>query len=93
MERSIRAIFLDLGGTFRIVEDNIPYKTAARQRIAALTGTSMEAESFHSLIEQRYDAYRDFEERGEHFRRLVDSWMTTKTMTEEQALEAVVSVR
>ena len=60
MERSIRAIFLDLGGTFRIVEDNIPYKTAARQRIAALTGTSMEAEAFHSLIEQRYDAYRDW---------------------------------
>ena len=60
MEQCIRAIFLDLGGTFRIVEDNIPYKTAARARIAALAGTSMEAEAFHALIEQRYDAYRDW---------------------------------
>ena len=58
MAKNISAIFLDLGGTFRIVEDNIPYKTAARQRIAALCGTQMEAEAFHALIEQRYDTYR-----------------------------------
>ena len=31
MERIVRGIFLDLGGTFRIVEDNVPYKTAARK--------------------------------------------------------------
>lgn len=60
MERTIRAIFLDLGGTFRVVQDNIPYKTAARKRIAELCGTNMDAEAFHSLIEQRYDGYRDW---------------------------------
>ena len=60
MEKNIRAIFLDLGGTFRIVEDNLPYKTAARRRIAELCGTDMEAEAFHSLIEKRYDSYRDW---------------------------------
>ena len=60
MQKKIHAIFLDLGGTFRVVEDNIPYKTAARQRIAQLCGTQMEAEAFHSLIEQRYDGYRDW---------------------------------
>ena len=60
MEKTIRAIFLDLGGTFRIVEDNVPYKTAARQRIADLCGTELEAEAFHSLIERRYDGYRDW---------------------------------
>ena len=60
MEKNIRAIFLDLGGTFRIVEDNLPYKTAARRRIAELCGTDMEAEAFHSLIEKRYDGYRDW---------------------------------
>ena len=27
MERTIRAVFLDLGGTFRVVQDNAPYKT------------------------------------------------------------------
>ena len=60
MEKNIRAIFLDLGGTFRIVEDNLPYKTAARKRIAELCGTELEAEAFHSLIEERYDGYRDW---------------------------------
>lgn len=60
MEKNIRAIFLDLGGTFRIVEDNLPYKTEARRRIAELCGTDMEAEAFHSLIEKRYDGYRDW---------------------------------
>ena len=60
MGKNIRAIFLDLGGTFRIVEDNLPYKTAARRRIAELCGTDMEAEAFHSLIEKRYDGYRDW---------------------------------
>jgi len=60
MERTIRAIFLDLGGTFRVVQDNIPYKTAARRRIAELCGTDMEAEAFHSLIEKRYDGYREW---------------------------------
>lgn len=60
MEQNIRAIFLDLGGTFRIVEDNLPYKTEARRRIAELCGTELEAEAFHSLIENRYDGYRDW---------------------------------
>lgn len=60
MERTIRAIFLDLGGTFRVVQDNAPYKTAARRRIVELCGTDMEAEAFHSLIEKRYDGYREW---------------------------------
>ena len=60
MAKIIRGIFIDLGGTFRIVEDNIPYKTAARKRIAELTGTQMEPEAFHALIDQRYDGYRDW---------------------------------
>ncbi|MCB0189768.1 MAG: hypothetical protein KDE31_36100, partial [Caldilineaceae bacterium] len=29
-----------------------------------------------------YDAYRDFEERGEHFRTLVTRWTTERTLTE-----------
>jgi UDP-N-acetylmuramoylalanine--D-glutamate ligase len=40
-----------------------------------------------------YDAYRDFEERGEHFRRLVESWTTTKAVGETPLQEAVVSAR
>lgn len=59
-KKTIKAIFLDLGGTFRIVEDNVPYKMAARRRIAELAGMMMEAEAFHALIEKRYDVYREW---------------------------------
>jgi len=34
-----------------------------------------------------YDAYRDFEERGEHFRRLVNTW----NMTQEQTAPLLVA--
>ncbi len=60
MENHIRGIFLDLGGTFRIVENNVPYKTAARRRIAQLVGANLEPEAFYTLIEQRYDVYREW---------------------------------
>jgi UDP-N-acetylmuramoylalanine--D-glutamate ligase len=40
-----------------------------------------------------YDAYRDFEERGEHFCRLVESWMTAKSVEETPLQEVVVSAR
>ncbi len=60
MEREILAIFLDLGGTFRIVTPNKPYQDAAKARIAELVGTELLPEDFHTLIEKRYDAYRDW---------------------------------
>jgi UDP-N-acetylmuramoylalanine--D-glutamate ligase len=40
-----------------------------------------------------YDAYCDFEERGEHFCRLVESWMTAKSVEETPLQEVVVSAR
>lgn len=58
MTKSIKAIFIDLGGTFRIVVDNKPYSDAAKTRIAELVGANMSPESFHALIEKRYDEYR-----------------------------------
>ncbi|HPF54502.1 MAG TPA: HAD family hydrolase [Eubacteriales bacterium] len=54
----IQAIFLDLGGTFRIVHENKPYSDAAKARIAELVGTDMSPEDFHALIETRYEEYR-----------------------------------
>ncbi len=59
-DKTIRAIFLDLGGTFRIVENNVPYKTDARRRIVELTGAEADPEAFYSLIEKRYDVYREW---------------------------------
>ena len=40
MKQGIKAIFLDLGGTFRVVdEDNRPFIAEARGRIKELCGT------------------------------------------------------
>jgi putative hydrolase of the HAD superfamily len=60
MDKQIKAIFLDLGGTFRIVMPDKPYTDAAKRLIAKLVGTDMEPEAFHSLINRRYDTYREW---------------------------------
>lgn len=60
MEKRITTIFIDLGGTFRVVTENKPYSDAAKARIAELVGTEMEPEEFHALIEARYDVYRQW---------------------------------
>jgi HAD superfamily hydrolase (TIGR01549 family) len=54
----IRGVFIDLGGTFRIVTDNQPYQDAAKARIVELAGADMPPAAFHALIETRYEAYR-----------------------------------
>jgi hypothetical protein len=38
MNTDIRAIYLDLGGTFRIIEENKAYADAAKKKIAQLCG-------------------------------------------------------
>jgi UDP-N-acetylmuramoylalanine--D-glutamate ligase len=40
-----------------------------------------------------YDTYRDFEERGEHFRRLVESWLAAQSTAEERLRESAVPFR
>jgi HAD superfamily hydrolase (TIGR01549 family) len=58
MSATIQGIFLDLGGTFRIVAENKPYSDDAKGKIAELTGTPLAPEAFHTLIESRYTGYR-----------------------------------
>jgi HAD superfamily hydrolase (TIGR01549 family) len=60
VSKIIKGIFIDLGGTFRIVTDNKPYQDAAKARVAELAGTSLDPEAFHELIEARYADYRDW---------------------------------
>ncbi|MHC1786477.1 MAG: HAD family hydrolase [Christensenellales bacterium] len=60
MNTDIRAIFFDLGGTFRILRENKPYTEAAKARMAQLCGTDMDAIAFHRLIDSRYDSYRQW---------------------------------
>ena len=59
MLTNIKAIFLDLGGTFRVVdEDNRPFIAEARGRIKELCGTDMGPDEFYSFLNGRYDTYR-----------------------------------
>ena len=57
---NIRAIFLDLGGTFRIVEDNEPFYRAARARIAEICQTDMDPDEYYDFLNKRYDVYREW---------------------------------
>ncbi len=61
MKQGIEAIFLDLGGTFRIVdEDNRAYILEARTRIKELCGTDMDPDAFYDFLNKRYDGYREW---------------------------------
>ncbi|MCQ2412282.1 MAG: HAD-IA family hydrolase [Sphaerochaetaceae bacterium] len=58
MMDNIKALFTDLGGTFREVTENKPFSDAAKARIAEICKTDMDIESFYAFLEARYDIYR-----------------------------------
>lgn len=62
MNTDIRCIFIDLGGTFRIIREDPAYLTAAKTKIAALLGVTEQDPCawFDAVIEKRYDAYRSW---------------------------------
>ena len=61
MQNNIKAIFLDLGGTFRVVdEENRPFIHEARERIKELCGTDMDSDAFYDFLNKRYDGYREW---------------------------------
>lgn len=60
MEKTIKALFTDLGGTFRIIEPNTAYQYEAKTKIANLVGTDMEPAAFCEMLDRRYDKYREW---------------------------------
>ena len=61
MKENVKAIFLDLGGTFRVVDEgNLPFIRQARERIKELCGTDMTADEFYAFLNKRYDGYREW---------------------------------
>lgn len=62
MNTDIRCIYLDLGGTFRIIDPVRDYLVAAKTRIAELLGlTDVDpVEYFDTVIDKRYDKYREW---------------------------------
>lgn len=60
MNTDIRYIFLDLGGTFRVIREDSDYLAAAKTKIMELCGVQ-EADPcawFDAVIDKRYDQYR-----------------------------------
>ena len=62
MNTDIRYIFLDLGGTFRVIDEDPAYLSAARAKIAELCGVETDNPNqwFSDVIDKRYDKYRDW---------------------------------
>ena len=62
MNTDIRYIFLDLGGTFRVIDEDPAYLSAARAKIAALCGVETDDPNkwFDEVIDTRYDKYREW---------------------------------
>ena len=62
MNTYIRYIFLDLGGTFRVIDEDPAYLSAARAKIAELCGVETDDPNkwFDDVIDKRYDKYREW---------------------------------
>src|SRR5512135_3414264 len=58
MEHDIKAIFLDLGNTLRILLKDADHQAAARRKIAELVGTDEDPEAFCEKLNIRYKDYR-----------------------------------
>lgn len=61
MNTDIRAIYLDLGDTFRIIRKEKDYILDAKTKIAEMCGTDMDPVRFYDeVISPRYDVYREW---------------------------------
>ncbi len=58
MQADIKAIFIDLGNTLRILVKDDRHQSAARRKITELVGTSEEPDAFCQRIDERYKVYR-----------------------------------
>ena len=61
MEQNIKAIFIDLGDTFRVIRKDEDYSNKAKTRIARLLGVMSDpVRFFDEVIEPRYSVYREW---------------------------------
>ena len=58
MQKKIKAIFLDVGNTLRIVIEDKEFSTNAKKQLVELTGAQMPPDEFYALLEQRYKVLR-----------------------------------
>ena len=60
----IKAIFLDVGNTMRIVIPDEAFITQSKQLLAELTGVKMTPDAFHELLTERYKGLRSGQKRN-----------------------------
>ncbi len=60
MTQQIDAIFFDLGATLRILHKDNAYQKKAREMLAELAETDLSPEEFLTLVEKRYEPYRNW---------------------------------
>ena len=61
MNTDIRAIYLDLGDTFRIIRKEDDYILDAKRKIAEMVGTDQDPVKYYEeVINPRYDVYREW---------------------------------
>ncbi len=58
MTADIKAIFLDMGNTVRIVVPDEAFQAEAKQRMMSIVGATESPEEFFTGLEQRWNAYR-----------------------------------
>ncbi len=58
MEKTIQAIFLDIGNTLRILTHNEVYQSKARKKIVDLLGISEDPTEYCLKLDERYKTYR-----------------------------------
>lgn len=58
MKHDIRAIFLDVGNTLRIVVEDAAFQTQARQQLATLIGATEPIPALFARLDGRWKAYR-----------------------------------
>jgi FMN phosphatase YigB (HAD superfamily) len=58
MKKNIKAIFLDVGNTLRIVIEDKEFSDNAKKQLVELTGAHMGPDEFFALLEERYKVLR-----------------------------------
>jgi len=58
MSQEIKAIFLDVGNTLRVLLKDEPHRAEARKQIATMVGTKESPEVFCERLDTRYQSYR-----------------------------------
>lgn len=87
MATGIQAIFIDLGGTLRVLIKDQEHMARARRRIAELVGTDEDPLAFVTRLDERYKVYRKWA--FENLREALESEMWTRWLAPDYPAERI----